>query len=113
MSVSLRTGLSKDERARPTHPLRSFDVVAPAIRLFEDLGEAITLAEIVPQLLEHRDQRVERRPYLVGVGRGNVSPDVGWARGEARRVGEPSSGERESVAPRRVADHLHQRARGQ
>ena len=65
-----------------------------------------------PKPPEHRDQRIERRPDLVGVGRGDVAPDVGGARREPRRVGEAAAAESASPSsPDRVADHLHQRAR--
>ena len=97
--------------------LRSANLVlvpgAPAGGVGEHLGEPVAVRQIAPQILKQRDQRIERRADLVGVGGGDVPPDVRRARRQPRRVGEPAAGERQPVLPDRVADDLHQRARGQ
>src|SRR5262245_49479365 len=53
---------------------------APPARLGEELDQATAVHEIRAQLLQHGDQRVERRPDLVGIGRGDVAPDIRGAR---------------------------------
>src|SRR5205809_6694758 len=63
---------------------------APVGRVLEHVGELVAVLQVFAQVLQNPDQRVERGADLVGVGGGNVAPDVGGARGEARRVGEPS-----------------------
>src|SRR2546426_5253176 len=85
----------------------------PSRRGRKDLCEPIALRQVAAQILKHRDQRVERRSQLVGVGGGDVAPDLGRARRQSRRVREPTARKREPALAHGVADHVHQRTRRQ
>src|SRR5206468_2434722 len=56
-----------------------FQGVPPAGRGREDLREPIAFRQVAAQILKHGDQRIERRSQLVGVGGGDVAPDLGRA----------------------------------
>ena len=50
---------------------------------------------------------------LVRIGRRDILPDVGRARGQTRRVHEPASRQRKSIGAHRIANDLHQCAGGE
>src|SRR4051812_5792312 len=60
----------------------------------ENLEQALARGQVAAQVLEHRDERIERGADLVGVGPDNVFPDRGGARGEPRGIDQPAAGER-------------------
>ena len=82
---------------------------APPRRFSKDVGERVAVRKIAPEILQDGDQRIERRADLVGVGRGDVFPDVGRAGREPRRIGESFAGECQAVRTDGVAHDTHQR----
>src|SRR5262245_43538712 len=87
-------------------------LLAPAGSFIEHFGETLSGAEVLADRFEDRDQLVDRGTNLVGVGGGDVLPDVRRARGEACRVREPSAGQHQTFGADVRAHALHQRARG-
>src|SRR6266849_7559136 len=83
---------------------------APASGSDEDLLEPVARRQILSQVAEQLDQRIERDTDRIGVGGGDVLPDVGGTRRQARGVHEASSGQSETLVAHPVADNLHQRA---
>src|SRR3954471_4706813 len=70
--------------------------VAPAVGARKDLGQLLPLGKITPEILQDSDQRIERRPDLIGVRGGDVLPDIGGARRQARGIGQTTAGQRQA-----------------
>ena len=79
----------------------------------QDVTEPVARGQVVPQFLKQGDERLERLAQFVGVGGGDVFPDLGRARGEPGGIDEAAAGEAEAVLAHRLADHLHQGAGGE
>ena len=88
----------------------ALQLLAPAPGCDEDLLEAVAGFQIPSHLAQQLDQRVERDADRIGVGRGDVLPDVGRTRRQAGGVHEASSRKGEPFVAHPVADDLHQRA---
>ena len=87
---------------------------APAARLTEHVGEPIAVRQIAAQILQHARsaRRAPGRSRSAFVATMSCQMSGGL---EASRVvsARPRPGERQPVRPDGVADHLHQRARGE
>src|SRR6202521_5755180 len=62
----------------------ALQLFAPAPGGDEDIVELVARRQILSQFLQPLDQRVERGTDRIGVGGGDVFPDVGWTRRQAR-----------------------------
>ena len=93
--------------------LSDFAALPPAVGAAEHLDQPLASSRSARRSAAPRSGASSACPDLVGVGGGDVLPDSGRARREARGVEEPASGERQAVVADGVADDLHQRAGGQ
>src|SRR5215468_4012513 len=85
----------------------AWQALAPARGIREDVDELLAPRKIAPQILQNGDQRVERRADFIGIGRGDVFPDVGRTGRESGRIREPFSREGQPVLADRLANDVH------
>src|SRR5437660_6004353 len=83
---------------------------APAPGCDEDVLEPVAGRQILTQIAQQLDKRVERDADRIGVGGGDVLPDAGGTRRQARGVREASSRKGQPLVAHPVADDLHERA---
>ena len=86
----------------PYSELRSFDAARQRWACSKTSARRSPSREVGAQFLQQRDEGVERLADLIGVGGGDVLPDLGRARGEPGRVDEAAAGERQAVLAHRI-----------
>src|ERR1700730_16981482 len=68
----------------------ALQLFAPAPACDEDILEPVAGRQILSQVAQQLDQRIERGADRIGVGGGDILPDVGGTRRQARGVDEAS-----------------------
>src|SRR5438132_5450576 len=93
---------------RPSSQLRP-----PAAGVFKDVRQAIATFEVVAEILENRNERIECRTNLVRIRHCDIAPNLGRARRQSRRVDEPSPCQIQTILANGFADHMHECTSGE